>query len=82
MSPVKEIERRAEQAEKAVVAMVRTEKLLRAEIERLRAALTKIQYLEASDADTWIWTAQETAREVLDDEQSSANAGQSSSDDR
>jgi regulator of replication initiation timing len=42
---------------------------LRAENERLRAALTKIQYLEASDADTWIWTAQETAREALADEQ-------------
>lgn len=37
-----------------------------AEIERLRAALTKIRYLEAADADTWIWTAQEEAREALD----------------
>jgi hypothetical protein len=41
---------------------------LEAKVERLQAALTKIQYLEASDADTWIWTAQETAREALADE--------------
>ena len=39
------------------------------EIERLRAALTKIHYLEASDADIWIWQAQEAAREALADEQ-------------
>lgn len=37
-----------------------------AKIARLEAALTKIQYLEASDADTWIWQAQETAREALE----------------
>lgn len=36
------------------------------EIGRLRAALTKIRFLEASDADTWIWQAQEEAREALE----------------
>ncbi len=35
------------------------------EIERLRAALTKILYLEAPNADAWIACAQEEAREAL-----------------
>ena len=56
-----EIERLRAMIEDDVV----TYRKLMAETERLRAALTKIQYLEASDADTWIWQAQEEAREAL-----------------
>lgn len=39
---------------------------LRLDNKRMQEALTKIRYLEASDADTWIWQAQEAAREALE----------------
>lgn len=50
-----------------VVDAYEVEADLRREIVRLRAALTKIRYLEAADADTWIWQAQEEARKALAD---------------